>query len=287
MHNLLINKLEQFTRHSPKDKQVLADAARGRVRQRGAREDVIREGDQPTNVNLILEGWACRYKTLEDGRRQITAFFVPGDLCDLHVFVLRQMDHSIGALAPITFAEISRDTLRTITSNHPRITEALWWDTLVTAAIQREWTINLGQRSAFERLGHLLCELFIRLSAMGLTNGNSCELPATQAELADATGLTPVHVNRTLQELRGRGLVELHSKHLTLPDLEALETASLFNLSYLHAGHEGRSLDARTGEAVRRELTVSRGLNGTRRLTRASDKRAQPGVLARRRWRDG
>jgi CRP-like cAMP-binding protein len=249
MHNLLINKLEQFTRLSPEDKQVLADAARGRVRQRGARENVIREGDIPTNMNLILEGWACRYKTLEDGRRQITAFFVPGDLCDLHVFVLRQMDHSIGALTPITFAEISRDTLQNITSNHPRITEALWWDTLVTAAIQREWTVNLGQRSAFERIGHLLCELFIRLRAVGLTHGNTCELPIIQADLAEASGLTLVHVNRTLQELRRRGLIELRSKHMTIPDLEALETASLFNLSYLHMGHDGSSLHARTGEA--------------------------------------
>ncbi|WP_262269123.1 Crp/Fnr family transcriptional regulator [Microvirga yunnanensis] len=249
MHNLLINKLEQFTRLSAEDKQVLADVAQGRVRVRGAREDLIREGDKPTDVNLILEGWACRYKILPDGRRQIISFFVPGDLCDLHVFVLRAMDHSIGALTPITFAEISRETLRDIMSNHPRITEALWWDTLVTAAIQREWTVNLGQRSAFERLGHLLCELFIRLQAVGLTQGNACELPVTQTELADATGLTTVHVNRTLQELRGKGLIKLHGKHLTVPDLEALETASVFNLSYLHADHEGRALDARNGEA--------------------------------------
>ncbi|KLK90309.1 cyclic nucleotide-binding protein [Microvirga vignae] len=248
MHNLLINKLEQFTKLSPEDKQVLADVARGRVWVRGAREDIIQEGDKPTCVNLILKGWACRYKMLPDGRRQIIAFFVPGDLCDLHVFVLRAMDHSIGALTPITFAEISRETLRNIMSDHPRITEALWWDALVTVAIQREWTVNLGQRSAFERLGHLLCELFLRLRAVGLTQGNACEFPVTQTELADATGLTTVHVNRTLQELRGEGLIELHGKHLIIPDLEALETASVFNLNYLHGDHEGSALDARNGE---------------------------------------
>jgi CRP-like cAMP-binding protein len=248
MDNPLIRKLEQFTKLSTEDKRVLDDAARGRVRRRRAREDVIREGDKPLDVNLILEGWACRYKMLPDGRRQITAFFVPGDLCDQHVFVLCEMDHSIAALTPITFAEISRNTFQDITSNYRRITQALWWDTLVTAAIQREWVVNLGRRTAFERLGHLLCELFMRLRAVGLTSGDTCELPVTQAELADAAGLTPVHVNRTLQELRAADLIIQRGKHLTIPDLKALETASLFNLSYLHAGHEGSSLDAKDGE---------------------------------------
>jgi CRP-like cAMP-binding protein len=244
MSNPLVRKLEQFTKLSLEDKRVLEEAARARVRRLGAHEDIIHEGDKPEHVNLVLDGWACRYKSLEDGRRQLIAFFLPGDLCDLNVFILREMDHSLGALTPITFAEISRETLQDIMAHYPRITQALWWDALVSASIQREWTVNLGQRTAFERVAHLLCELFIKLRAVGLTNGDICELPITQAELADATGLSTVHVNRTLQELRAANLIVLRGKNLTIPDLQALQDAALFNTNYLHLDHEGRHLDA-------------------------------------------
>ncbi|WP_298961779.1 Crp/Fnr family transcriptional regulator [uncultured Methylobacterium sp.] len=244
MPDLLIRKLEQFTRLSALDKSAL-DAAAGEKRRRiGPREDIIREGDNPGQVNLILDGWACRYKQLRDGRQQIISFFLPGDLCDTHVHVLRRMDHSIGALTPVTFAEISRETLARVTAEHPRITQALWWDTLVAAAIQREWTVNLGRRIAAERLGHLLCEIFIRLRGVGLTEGHSCVLPVTQADLGDAMGLSNVHINRTLQELRGSGLIVLKGRQLTIPNLNALMRDSLFNPNYLHLDRVGRHLDA-------------------------------------------
>ncbi|WP_336492907.1 Crp/Fnr family transcriptional regulator, partial [Methylobacterium nigriterrae] len=132
------------------------------------------EGDPPPHINLILEGWACRYKQLEDGRRQIVSFFLPGDLFDLHAFVLREMDHSIGTITPVKLAEIHQDTFLRITDQHPRIARAVWWEALVAVAIQREWTVNIGQRTGLERIGHLLCELFIRLRAVGLTEGDSC-----------------------------------------------------------------------------------------------------------------
>ncbi len=215
-----------------------------RVRQVGAREDIIREGERAKDVKLILSGWACRYKSLEDGRRQIIAFFVPGDLCDLNIFILKEMDHSIGTITAVRLAELSRETLDTLTLGHPRITQALWWHTLVTAAIQREWTINLGQRTALERVAHLFCEVFLRLRAVGLTEGQSCELPLTQGELGDATGLSTVHVNRTLQELRGLGQIVLRGKTLTIPDLDLLRTTASFNPNYLHFDREGAHLDA-------------------------------------------
>lgn len=242
----LISKLESFTRLSVLDRQALDAVVTEKQRRLGAREDIICEGDNPSHVNLILDGWACRYKQLEDGRRQIISFFLPGDLCDSHVYVLRAMDHSIGTLTPVTFAEISRDSLSQVTSRQPRIMQALWWDTLVQASIQREWTVNLGQRSATERVGHLLCELFLRLRIVGLADGDGCLLPVTQADLADAMGLSTVHINRTLQELRGAGLIVLKGRHLTIPDLPALQTASLFNPNYLHLDHVGRHLDAGT-----------------------------------------
>ena len=243
MPHHLIRKLEQFTKLSRDDRQALENAA---VKRRTFAEhsDIIQEGDSPSHVNLILEGWACRYKQLDDGRRQIISFFVPGDLCDTHVYLLREMDHSIAALTPVRLAEIPRAALDQLTEEHPRVMKALWWDTLVSVAIQREWTVNLGQRTAIERLGHLFCELFVRLRAVGLTDGDSCPLPVTQVELADAMGLSNVHINRTLQELRRAGLVVFKGKRLTIPDLAALQKVSLFNPNYLHLDHEGRHLDA-------------------------------------------
>lgn len=240
----LIAKLERFTRLSADDKALLGRLASERVRQIGPRQDIIREGEEPIDVNLVLSGWAYRHKHLEDGRRQIIAYFLPGDLCDHNVSVLREMDHSVSTITPVTIAAVSRETLDKITINHPRITQALWWESLVTSAIQREWTVNLGQRSATERMAHLLCELFLRLQAVNLVDGNRCEFPITQAELADATGLSPVHVNRTLQELRAAGVIELKSRTLIIPDLGTLMRMSLFNSNYLHLGHEGRHLDS-------------------------------------------
>lgn len=243
MAEYLIRRLEHFCRLSGTDRKALHGLV-GKPRQLGPHQDIICEGDDPRHVNLILEGWACRYKQLEDGRRQIISFFLPGDLCDTHIYVLRQMDHSIGTLTPVTLTEIERGALSDVTTRHPRITQALWWDTLVTAAIQREWTVNLGQRDAVERLGHLLCEIFLRLRSVGLAEGETCPFPITQNDLGDAMGISNVHVNRTLQALRGAGLVELKSRRLTIPNLPALQAASLFNPNYLHLDHEGRHLDA-------------------------------------------
>jgi CRP-like cAMP-binding protein len=192
----------------------------------------------------MLDGWACRYNTLPDGRRQIVAFFVPGDFCDLNVYILKQMDHSIGAITRLAVADISRDEMDYLTTNHPRITQALWWESLVQQAIQREWTLNLGQRSAYERIGHLLVEVYLRLKTVGLTWNGTCDFPLTQVDIADATGLTPVHVNRTLQELRRDELIELERKQLNIPDLHRLMDVAMFNANYLHLDHEGRDFDA-------------------------------------------
>ena len=244
MDNPLTRKLGRFTRLSEDDREALDLVAGQRIRRRRQREDIIHEGDKPDHINLILEGWACRYKMLADGRRQIPSFFVPGDLCDIHVYILREMDHSIGALTPITYAEISHDDFEQLTTGRPRITRALWWDTLVTAAIQREWTTDIGQRTAVERIGHLLLELFYRMEAVGLASAGSCELPLTQAEIAEAMGMTPVHANRMLQELRARDLIELNNKRLLILDIAGLERIAQFNARYLHRGQEGSYLDA-------------------------------------------
>ncbi|MBB3018623.1 CRP-like cAMP-binding protein [Microvirga lupini] len=244
----LIRKLEQFTRLSSDDKRILEQAASLKVRRLGSREDIFREGDKPRHINLILDGWACRYKVLEDGRRQITALLIPGDLCDVHMFILTRMDHSVGAITPLSVAEIPTDTILEITHGSARLSRAFWWNSLVEEAIAREWVTNLGQREAIERVAHLFCELFLRLRSVGMTNSQaSCpsfELPVTQEQLADATGMSTVHVNRTIQEMRERGLIVWKGKTVTIPDLEALQDVALFNANYLHLDHAGQAYDA-------------------------------------------
>lgn len=240
----LIRKLEHFVRLSAADRAVLDRVASERVRSFGPRVDIAREGDRPRDVHMILAGWACRYKQLEDGRRQIVSFFLPGDICDLNIFILREMDHSIGTITSVTVADLSREFFDEISSGFPRIATAFWWESLVNAAIQREWTMSLGQRTAAERMSHLLCEIFLRLRLAGLTREDSCDFPLTQSDLADATGLSKVHVNRTLQELRSAELIVLKGKSLTIPNLERLMNEGLFNANYLHMNREGRQLDA-------------------------------------------
>jgi CRP-like cAMP-binding protein len=215
-----------------------------RVRSLKPGEDIIREGDRPRYVYLVLDGWACRYKMLEDGRRQIVSYFLPGDLCDQNVFILREMDHGVSGLTKVRFAEIGRNDFEALSNGHPRLTQALNWCSLVSAAIQREWTLSIGQRSALERIAHLLCEIVVRLKGVGRVQENSCEFPVTQVELADTTGLTSVHVNRMLQELRSMGLITLARRRLTVHDLPALKRLALFNPNYLHLEREGRHLDA-------------------------------------------
>lgn len=236
-------KLEAFTRLSADDRAALAQVSRN-VRFVEPRRDLISEGDRPRYVHLMLDGWACRYKQLPDGKRQIVSLFVPGDFCDVNVYILRSMDHSIGAITRLKVAMITPDEMNALTATRPRITQALWWHELVTSAIQREWTLNLGQRSAYERLAHLLIELYMRLNTVGRAQHGRCDFPLTQNDLADATGLTAVHVNRTLQELRRDGLIELDRKQLQILDLERMVDVSMFNANYLHLDREGRHLDA-------------------------------------------
>lgn len=242
--NPLKTKLEAFTRLSEADRAAVDRAVSRNVRTFSARRDIAREGDRPRVIYVMLEGWACRYKTLPDGRRQVVAFFVPGDLCDLNVFILKEMDHSVGAINAVRAAEIGRDELERLTENHPRITQALWWNELVNIAVQREWTLNVGQRSAYERISHLMCEMYLRLRTVELSRGRSCDFPITQTDIGDATGLTAVHVNRTLRQLRDEGLIELKGRRLDILDFPGLRAAAMFNDNYLHLDREGRHLDA-------------------------------------------
>lgn len=229
MEKFLVRKLEQFTRLTDEERHVISELSSVRVRQVEAQADLISQGDRIHDVNIVLSGWAYRYKNMSDGRRQIFSIVLPGDLLDLNIYMLPHMDHSVGALTKIKIAEISRKQFERVLQDHPRITRALWWDTLLHMSLQREWVVSLGSRDAYERLGHLLCDVFIRVQNLGLGQGNSVEFPLTQAMLADACGLSVVHVNRMLQALRQKGLIVLKGRRLTIPDLDALMQASMFS----------------------------------------------------------
>jgi CRP-like cAMP-binding protein len=196
--------------------------------------DIVREGDTPDAIHLVLDGFACRYKLLPNGRRQIIAHFIPGDFCNLRAFILSEMDHSVATMSAVTLATVKRKTLLRLTDEYPRITQALWWSAMVDEAITREWIVNVGSRTATERVAHLICEHFLRMQAVGLASENNVQLPITQTELGDTLGLSTVHVNRTLQQLRADGLIALRGKTLSILDLRRLQDVALFNANYLH-----------------------------------------------------
>ncbi len=234
----LFAKLEMGGGLEEADREALG-ALCADVRAVAANRDIISEGDSPDFVHLMIAGWAARYKIVPDGARQITAFLLPGDFCDAHVAVLREMDHGIVALTPATVAYISQQVIETLPLHRPRLARALWWATLVDEAVLRSWIVNLGRRDAYERVAHLLCELRQRLANVGLVEGDHFALPLTQEELADALGLTAVHINRVLQRLRREGLITLKGGTLTILDGKGLRRASGFNPNYLHAKRRG------------------------------------------------
>lgn len=233
IRNPLITKLECFTELSHDEKQLITDVTCD-VREFGRREDIIREGDKPESVHLLLEGWACRYKVLPNGERPIMGFLIPGDLCDVHVALLDEMDHSIGTLSGCKIAFLPREAVSELISRNERLCRALWWANLVDEAILREWLVTLGHRPADKRLAHFFCEMLLRAKAVGLTEDDSFDLPVTQEELGDTMGLSTVHINRMMQELRGQGLVTSKGKRLIVNDLEKLMAFADSNPNYLH-----------------------------------------------------
>jgi CRP-like cAMP-binding protein len=197
-------------------------------------QDIVRDQDRPSQCCLIFEGFACRYKILPGGRRQIFSFHIPGDIPDLQSIHIDVMDHNLGTLAPSKVGFVPHQTMWAFIRAHPRIGDTFWRDTLIDTAVFREWIANVGRRDAYQRIAHLLCELYLRLAAVGLTNGGSYGLPVTQAELADATGMSTVHVNRSLQKLRGDELIRSGKRSVTILDWERLQEAGEFDPTYLH-----------------------------------------------------
>jgi CRP-like cAMP-binding protein len=230
----LLRKLENFAELSLPDRERVWQLTGMDARQLKAHQDLVRMGEPPRFVHVLLDGWAFRYVDIEDGRRQILGIVLPGDVCDLSSFILKRLDHSIAACTAARFARIPADIFLQNLAASPNLDRAFRWAALVEEAMARAWISNVGQRSAIERLAHLFVELFLRLDAIGLVKGQSCEFPLTQEQLAEAVGMTNVHVNRSLMELRAAGLIVLNSRTLTIPDLAALRSAALFDDIYLH-----------------------------------------------------
>ncbi len=197
-------------------------------------QDIVREGDRPTRSCALLEGFTCTYKTTHAGKRQITAFQIAGDIPDLLSLHLKTLDTSVQTLTPCRVGFIQHEDLRELCHAHPLIAGAFWRETLVDGAVFREWMLNVGRREAYGRMAHLLCELVTRMRAVGLVQDYTCDLPMTQSELGDALGISTVHVNRTLQELRGAGLISLKGGTLSVLDWEGLKHAGEFDPAYLH-----------------------------------------------------
>lgn len=199
-----------------------------------ARSDVYKEGYSSKYISFILSGWAYRYKQLADGRQQILSFLLPGDLTEASPVNGYQLDHSIGALTDLVCADISHEALATICLDRPTVQKALAGEALVASSMQREWLVSLGQRTGTERLGHLLCEFYWRLSRIGAVQTEAFALPATQEDLAKAMGLSTVHVCRKFAELRNLGLVQKSCKKVHIYDMAKLQALSSFRPDYLH-----------------------------------------------------
>lgn len=207
--------------------------ALGPVRYLQKGRDLVSQGELPLKYYLIVGGWAYAYKILEDGRRQILSILLPGDICDIGNLAFRRMDHSVGSFSPLSVVDISYAAIRRLMADHPRIAEMLWARSFVSASIQREWTLNVGQRNAVERIAHLFCELLTRLRETGAAQDGSFHFPVRQSDIADATGLTSVHVNRVLKQLREMGLISLSTRVLTINDFVGLSEIALFTPDYL------------------------------------------------------
>jgi CRP-like cAMP-binding protein len=249
-------KLSNFAPLSDDDVRTLDGLCRTEERF-GAGADIVSEGDAPRSAFVLTHGMACRYRLLPDGRRQILTFLIPGDVSDLRVFLLKTMDHSIRTMVPTRLAAIGRETVIDIVARHPRIGAALSWGAMQEEAMLRERIVSLGRRNSRERLAYLLCELVWRHIAIGESESHAIWLPLTQTDLADALGLTAVHINRVLQSFRRDQLITLEHRRLVLLNVERLAAISGLTLNYLQLGTTPvevvRDLDKLERDRARRE----------------------------------
>jgi len=235
MISVHLKKLRQRVDISTEEERAIRGLV-SETRQVAADEIIIRAGEELSTSLLLLEGWLAHGKDLAGGERQVTELHVAGDFADLHGFTLGHLDHDVITMSEASVAIVPHERLYELTESHPRLGRIYWFVTNIDAAIHREWALSLGQRSALSRMAHLFCELHVRLEVVGRTSKNGYDFPLTQRELSECLGLTVVHANRTIQELRRRGLVELENRRLTILDPRGLEGVAQFDPTYLYFG---------------------------------------------------
>jgi CRP-like cAMP-binding protein len=233
MISVHLKKLRRRIEISSEEERALRDSV-AETRKVPADQVLIRGGEELSTSLMLLEGWLARSKDLPSGERQVTELHVAGDFADLHGFTLKHLDHDVITLTECLVVVVPHERIREITQRYPRLALIYWLSTNIDAAVTRELALSLGQRSAISRMAHLFCELYVRLDAVGRARPDGYEFPLTQRELAECLGLTVVHVNRTVQELRRRNLVELENRHLTILDRRGLEGVAEFDPSYLY-----------------------------------------------------
>ncbi|MEG3089602.1 Crp/Fnr family transcriptional regulator [Sphingomonas sp. PB4P5] len=233
MANPFVKKLSGLAELTAADASAL-EKATSRTRRYTARKDLIREGDEPGPMFVILEGWACRYKVLPNGARQIMAFLMPGDACDLHIKLLAEMDHSIQTISAALVATVTKAEMQAMMLEHPNIASAMYSAQLVDEGIMRAWIVSMGRRSSIERVAHLMCELYLRAHGIGLVVHQEFSFPLSQTVLADALGMTAVHINRVLKELRLSGAIALTRGSLIIRNPVLLIQIAGFDENYLH-----------------------------------------------------
>jgi CRP-like cAMP-binding protein len=233
--------IKRLRRSTGLDEQELADLRTlpATLREIGKNETISREGARVHHCVLIIDGFLARFLDTREGKRQILSFYVPGDIPDLQSLHLPTMDHSLGSIAPSKIAMIPHKALADVSDRNPRIASALWRETLIDGSVTRRWVRCLGRLNARQRVAHMLCELYVRLDAVGLADRPIRLM--TQQDIGDAMGLTVVQINRTLRDLRSEGLIAIEKRHLTILHRERLQKIAEFDPFYLHLDPESRS----------------------------------------------
>ncbi len=240
----LLRKLDSVIRLNDEERRAVLGLPH-MIRQVGPHEDVATVGERPAHCCLVLEGWAHRYAYTAAGDRQILSFYIAGDIPDLQHLYLPVMDHCLASLTACTLAFIPHEAMRALVVGRPGVMAALWRDTLVDASVYRERIMTLGRRQSLGRTAHLFCEMYMRQRAVGLAGDLSCPLPPTQAELADAVGVTAVHFNRSLRTLRAQRQIVLQGGHLIIGDWPGLVATAEFDPVYLHFNEDRPRSDER------------------------------------------
>lgn len=237
MIDILIHKMERRDHLSEAEKHMMRQlpVTRRRV---PAGQIIVQEGDRQEVSLLLASGFTGRFGLLREGERQFTQLGVPGDFMDLHSLLLKRMDHSVATLSACELGAIPHGNLRDLTESDPHLARLLWLETVVDAAIHRTWLVGLGRRDALARTAHLLCEARVRLEAVGLSDEGRFDLPLSQREMADMVGISTVHMNRTVQALRARGLIDWEGGCVSILDWDRLSKLAEFDPLYLRLWQE-------------------------------------------------